>query len=270
MGPSRFRRIAQKKTSGPFWFRPLVTAKKTLLLELRQERSDLVSAATNPLTHLNVGIPGSCHTCRVFQALQLPGTAMDAIDFIQRDHRNLYSVVYAMDFLAKEAANSSEAVNYKLFALMLEYVGEFQDQYHHPKEDEFLFPAMARYAPSLQAVLARLEQDHQVGYQMRDNLNRAFVRLVGDPTGEKARFIELVREYAAFQREHVSLEEQKVLKTARDVIPPEAMKRITDAFENSKDPMFGEDQSEKFKTLFKRIVQIAPAPMGTGPTAKAV
>ncbi len=221
-----------------------------------------------PLTHLNVGAPGSCHTRRAFLVSQLPGTAMDAIDYIQRDHRNLYAVVYTLNYLARELADSGTEPNLQLFALMLDYVGSFQDEYHHPKEDAFLFPALIRHDEDAAKTVRRLEQQHQTGYQMLDSLNRAFVRLAADPGSERARFAEAVADYATFQREHISLEEQSILKNARDVIPAAELKKVTAAFADNADPMFGEIPSAKFRGLMKKIVQIAPDPMGFGPRAK--
>lgn len=194
---------------------------------------------------------------------------MDAIDYIQRDHRNMFSVIYAFEYLAREMIVSDMKPDLQLFALILDYIGSFQDEYHHPKEDQYLFPAVLRHDASLKGVIDRLAQDHQAGHGMLDKLHRAFVRLAGDPHAEKVRFFDAVQEYAEFQRAHVSVEEQDVLKAARECVPAGEMDQITAAFADNADPMFGTNQARRFRDLFSRIVQIAPAPMGTGPAASA-
>ncbi len=52
---------------------------------------------------------------------------------------------------------------------------------HHTNEDRGMFPHLLRADPSLEPVVTKLEEDHEVIAGLLDALDRALVALVGDP-----------------------------------------------------------------------------------------
>ena len=46
--------------------------------------------------------------------------------------------------------------------------------------------------------------------------------------------------------------------------------RIDAAFAQDDDPLFGDSQEERFRALFRKILELAPAPMGFGEAAEKV
>jgi hypothetical protein len=62
-------------------------------------------------------------------------------------------------------------------------------------------------------------------------------------------------------------EEDVVLPLAERVLLDEDWKEIDAAFEGNKDPLIGKVVQEDLDKLFSHIVNIAPPPIGVGPSA---
>ena len=63
----------------------------------------------------------------------------DAIDLIQRDHRALAAVLHCFEQVLAEVKSGALLPDFPLFQAIVDYVEDFPDRYHHPKEDEHLF-----------------------------------------------------------------------------------------------------------------------------------
>ncbi len=55
-----------------------------------------------------------------------------------------------------------------------------------------------------------------------------------------------------------------------DALTPTDWARIDAAFAQDDDPLFGDSQEDRFRALFRKILEFAPAPMGFGEAAEKV
>ena len=60
-------------------------------------------------------------------------------------------------------------------------------------------------------------------------------------------------------------EEEEVLPLARKYLTPDDWKQIDEAFAGNTDPLLGAKASNEYDALFRRIVHLAPPPIGVGP-----
>jgi hypothetical protein len=74
-----------------------------------------------------------------------------------------------------------------------------------------------------------------------------------------------VDDYVDFQWQHMATEEAQVLPRAQELLLPEDWAAIDAAFAANDNPWEG--SAGKYKALFKRIVSIAPAPIGVADSA---
>ena len=65
-----------------------------------------------------------------------------ALDIIRAEHRSLASVLHALQYLARQIRDAGATPDYGLLRLIVDYIEEFHQRYHHPKEDEYLFRAI--------------------------------------------------------------------------------------------------------------------------------
>ncbi|MCB1713731.1 MAG: hemerythrin domain-containing protein, partial [Candidatus Competibacteraceae bacterium] len=71
--------------------------------------------------------------------------------------------------------------------------------------------------------------------------------------------------YAGFQWAHMNKEEDVILPLAEKALLPSDWAEIDAAFSSNADPMVGVSTQREFRELFRRVVNLMPAPMGLGP-----
>jgi hypothetical protein len=74
-----------------------------------------------------------------------------------------------------------------------------------------------------------------------------------------------VDDYADFQWSHMRKEEQEILPAAERALLPADWELIDAAFKSNNDPLVGVERQQEFRELFRRVVNLMPAPMGLGP-----
>ena len=63
---------------------------------------------------------------------------MQALRIISEDHSNLWRLATTIDHVAEEI-EGGERVDPAFFNSVFDYIEQFVDRSHHPKEDDFLF-----------------------------------------------------------------------------------------------------------------------------------
>lgn len=81
----------------------------------------------------------------------------------------------------------------------------------------------------------------------------------------QAAFVEACERYVGFYLEHMRLEEQEILPAAQRVLDEADWRALDEAFEANRDPLTGRYAPDPaYERLFRRILEVAPAPIGLG------
>ena len=185
-----------------------------------------------------------------------------AIDIIKSEHRALAAVLSGLSALVDGIDAGKFEPDFELLAAMIAYVTEVPERVHHPKEDDFLFPALRRRDATAAAVIDDLQREHHLGPGMIAALKTALDDYHKAGAAGLPAFRVTVKAYCEFQWKHMSKEEKHVLPTARDVLTAEDWAAIDAAFNANDNPWEG--AAGEYKQLFTRIVSIAPDPIGVG------
>ena len=188
---------------------------------------------------------------------------MKAIQKIRDEHRSLSAVLHALKQLARDAQDARVKPDFRVFQAMIHYIDEFPEQLHHPKEDEFLFPAVLHRAPAAKSVIDILQGEHREGARLIRELERALVFFEDSWPAGAADFMRTVDAYADFHWRHMRKEELEVLPMAEQHLTAQDWAAIDEAFDVNQDPVAGVKEKD-FRELFSRIVRLAPAPVGLG------
>lgn len=186
----------------------------------------------------------------------------DALQIIHREHRALAAVVHCLEHVLKDIKDGRIDPEFELFAAIIDYVEDFPDRFHHPKEDDHLFAALRNREPSIRVTLDELQAQHREGERVIATLRWKLEDWRKDPDGGFQAFYDEAMHYIDFQRRHMALEESKVIPAARKHLTENDWRGINAAFSDNDDPIFGERPREAYDKLFARIVQLAPAPYG--------
>ncbi len=185
-----------------------------------------------------------------------------AIDVIRNEHRALAAVLGALRQVVEGIVAGRFEADFELLAAMIDYVTELPDKVHHPKEDDYLFPALRARSPDVGPVLDGLEEQHRVGPAHVLVLKRALVVYRTSGARSLPAFAAAVNAFVDFQWHHMSTEETKVLPVAREKLQPADWAAINAAFAANGNPWEG--PAGEYRQLFTRIVTLAPAPIGVG------
>ena len=199
--------------------------------------------------------------------MRIQGESVKAIGIIQDEHRSLAAVLHGMLYLVRDIREHGSAPNFDLLGAMVYYIDAFPERYHHPKEDQYLFRFLRQRHPEAGPVLDQLEREHRVGAQKIRDLEQALERYHQGGAAEFTAFADAVSAYANFHWDHMRTEENKVLPMAREHLRPEDWKEIDAAFTGHGDPLFGAKAEAEYESLFRRIVNLAPPPIGVGPAS---
>jgi len=188
---------------------------------------------------------------------------MKAIHKIRDEHRSISAVLHALKQLARDAQDARVKPDFRVFQAMIHYIDEFPEQLHHPKEDQFLFPALVNRAPEAKKVVESLKAEHREGARLVRELERALVFFEDSWPAGAAEFLHTADAYADFHWRHMRTEELEILPLAEKRLTAQDWAAIDEAFDANQDPVAGVKEKD-FQALFSRIVRLAPAPVGVG------
>lgn len=190
---------------------------------------------------------------------------MEAMRIIREEHRSLAAVLHGMVYLVREIRDRGARPDFALLGAMLYYIDTFPERLHHPKEDKYLFRLLRVRCPAAAPLLERLEQEHKSGASKIRALEQALARFQQGGMSEFAAFATAVDTYADFHWEHMRAEEHEVLPLAEKHLTAGDWEAIDAAFTDHSDPLFGSTTEQSYQELFRRIVNLAPPPIGLGP-----
>ncbi len=192
---------------------------------------------------------------------------MKSIDIIHGEHRALASVLQGLRFVVGEIRGGRLKPDFRLLSAMVDYITQVPDKVHHPKEDDYLFPALRARSAAAGGLIDTLEAQHTEGYKMTVGLLQALVhyQAMGDKVFSE--FDATVQNYLDFSWKHLNTEEGELLPLARRELTAEDWNEIDAAFAANFDPYSG--AQGEFEDLFGRIVGMTPAPYGLGPSGTA-
>lgn len=188
---------------------------------------------------------------------------MRAIQIIKSEHLNLGAVLYSLEKLLEEIDRGKQP-EFAVFHGLLTYIDRFLDRYHHPKENEYLFPAVLERAPETESLIRQLGQQHTEGEILFVAMLKALSAWEFSGEAEYPAFRQAVLHYTEFEREHARLEEREILPRAEAALLAEDWQAIDAAFGENEDPMFGGKWKTEFSSLFEKLVNTLPAPYGLG------
>lgn len=190
-----------------------------------------------------------------------------AINIMKTEHLSLNTVLHVLNQLVLDLESgrlTANDVNYELFEKILNYIEEFLDTMHHPKEDQYLFPALLKRTSECNDVILELQEQHKRGVQHRKRLEVHLQAMKDKHPGQVEKMIDALKDYMQAHREHMKLEDNIIIPLAERVLTEEDWAPIDEAFNQNEDPVFGNEPRKKFRKLLSDITYMAPAPIGLG------
>jgi len=190
---------------------------------------------------------------------------MQAIRIIREEHQSLAAVLHGLLYVVRGIRAHQTEPDFSLLGAMVYYIDTFPERFHHPKEDAWLFRLLQLRHPDARDLIDRLQSEHRAGAVKLRQLERSLLRYQEGGRAEFAVFAAAVESFVAFERNHMRSEETEVIPLAQKYLTPSDWAKIDAAFLDHTDPLLGEAVRDDFVGLFRRIVNLAPPPIGVGP-----
>jgi hemerythrin-like domain-containing protein len=177
----------------------------------------------------------------------------ELVQEIIREHRSLEQVLRLFE-REVDAFEAGERFDAELWHLILDYLRDFPEQVHHPKEDLIYHRLIERRrdtAPAihdLEAEHARLKATHDRLAGLVEVVERDVELPRGLPVGA-------ARDFLAIQRSHMLKEEQSFLPYAETHLKAEDWEVLTMQAEARPDPLSDGDRADRFARLRDLILQ---------------
>ena len=187
------------------------------------------------------------------------------LNVIHDEHQALSAMLHSMLMLLTHARREGMQPDFEVLRAMLFYVDEFPERLHHPKETRLLFPKLRERAPALAAVIDRLDQDHKRGEAAIRTLEHALLAYEVMGESRRADFEAAAERYVGFYLDHMAVEERELLPAAQRLLSSADWAELDAAFAENRDPLTGHEVAPDYQPLFRKILMLAPAPIGLGP-----
>jgi hemerythrin-like domain-containing protein len=179
------------------------------------------------------------------------------VKIIKQEHSSLSQVLHLMQELLRRVAADREAPNFDFLTAALYYIDDFQERYHHPKEDEYLFKSLSAATAQFDDVISGLQAEHISGMHAMSQLHRYLVQYMGGAPSGLEKLWGRVTAYEKLIDEHMRCEED-LLERCGKAMAEEDWMRIAAAFEENDDPLFGDYPRKEFVRLYHRIMVLTP------------
>jgi hemerythrin-like domain-containing protein len=190
---------------------------------------------------------------------------LQAIRIIEHEHRSLAAVLHGLLYVLREIRYRAIEPDFELLNAMLHYIDAFSERFHHPKEDAYLFERLGARLPAAAALIDRLTQEHRSATVKLQELQHALMRYREAGSTAFPEFASRAASFAAFHWDHMRLEEDELIPLARLHLTDADWDAIDAAFLGHTDPLLGAERGAEYQELFRRIVNLAPPPIGTAP-----
>lgn len=147
---------------------------------------------------------------------------------------------------------TTEAPNYPLMLDIIEYLRDYADQYHHPREDA-VFSRLVHYLPDRRLPLARLQQEHRVIANAGIALQRLLEEVQSDAVLSRSEVEVAAATYLGYYGNHIAREEEDILPLAAKTLSADDWRAAAAAAPAGDDPLFGSSPQARFRDLRRRI-----------------
>ncbi len=187
-----------------------------------------------------------------------------ALQIISNEHRSMWQVTVLLEELCTQCADSVAKPDVELFEEILEYIEQYIERLHQPKEEAYLYRAVAERTDEGAAMIEQFRREHAQSPEIVAELRSQLHHLMKHFPEGREKFQADLQAYILLLRTHIKREEAELFPLARKVLSDVDWDEIDTAFADGHDPQFGDESRAEFRNLLSRIVNEAPAPVGFG------
>ncbi|MBT8145133.1 MAG: hemerythrin domain-containing protein [Gammaproteobacteria bacterium] len=173
------------------------------------------------------------------------------LEQLNQDHGNVSRLLDAME-LQLRTLQSGAAFDPALLTRIMRYLTQYQDVYHHPRED-LMFACVVLRAPVAANDIETIEAEHRTLATHGRDLHAA--ASASKPDEPSATLPQLLESYIAGLRDHMRLESSTVFPLARVILADTDWDELDSQFEVARDPLFGPQVEQAYRGILEVLGQ---------------
>lgn len=156
-----------------------------------------------------------------------------AIAMLAHEHKLIMKVVNALGAMSHELAHGASVAAEKLHEIV-RFMREFADKCHHAKEEDILFPEMAKHGvPETGCPLAALRLEHVRGRELVTQLSNATEAYARREPGAVNALMAVIGDIGNLYSSHIWKEDNMVFPMVDRLFPPQDIERLAQRFEQA-------------------------------------
>jgi len=154
--------------------------------------------------------------------------------------------------------HGGKAPDYELMLNIMFYMTRYSDVLHHPKED-LVFAKIKERDQRVAGTVDELATQHARLHQCGQELVRQLDEILNDTISSRESVEAIARDYVGTLRDHMRIEEAKILPLAATLLSASDWEAIHAAIEHFEDPLFGTHPEQRYLALHQQIARDAAA-----------
>jgi len=176
------------------------------------------------------------------------------IEVLRQEHCNIESLLRVLE-RELSVFDRGDRPDYDVVRAVIDYLKDYPDSCHHPKEDMIVEKLKAR-DPVVAATIGDLEAEHREGARRLRRVGQAVERVLSDQDLLRQTVGDIIRDFITNERQHMAMEERVVFPTALDALRPADWADIARKMAGRPDPFYQPGFEQKFDLLRRNILQM--------------
>jgi len=178
---------------------------------------------------------------------------MTPTQVLMDEHQLILAVLDTLEEGA-DRLDSGHKVDPDFFLDAAEFVAGFADKCHHAKEEDILFVAMtAMNMPRDSGPIAVMLSEHDEGRRYTAGFRSAAEQMKEGDTAAVTDVIRNVFDYVNLLREHINKEDNVLYPMAEQIIPADAMTKMSEDFQRVIDDDAKNDIPARYRALAEKL-----------------
>ena len=170
---------------------------------------------------------------------------------LKRDHGNISRLLRTLEEQMNVVHNEENA-DFELMHDIMVYMIHYPDHTHHPMED-LMFERLVAHDSDAGAIVARLEREHGALAEKGGRFLEMLRHVVDGALVERDTLEDTGRDYIAFLRSHMEIEDTDAFPRAERALTDADWKAVETGMEARTDPVFGPVVANEFRSLYDYI-----------------
>lgn len=177
---------------------------------------------------------------------------MTILSELHQDHVNLSKLLVILRLKAQALREGSEP-NFALIADVMDYITNYADGFHHPREDELNKYFMGR-SDELDSQLKCCSEEHVALKVAIEELKEAIDGVLHDTVRPMGEISDLLDDFISQQLSHLNTEEGMLFPLIESQATDNDWAIVNTLLPRQDDPLFGAKQAEKYTELYRELI----------------